>query len=174
MGGRDFYLIAISFFFHYYGFLLLPPFFIMNVSTRERLLGFVQKRIMTDDGWRYFCCECNEYHHIDEFYKAPGRPFGIFSSCSKSKTKNKTRASKKDQSLNSVDVSHLKLNKVQERDIENTIEFLEKIGYDTTGNVHQQFMKKYEKQIQEALSKRPQNPKLPINSSTKSGMAKQK
>ena len=130
-------------------------------STRERLLGYVVKRVMTDEGWRYYCTECCDYHPIQQFYKAANRPFGIFSHCSKLKhpTKKKNRIT--DPSLSKVDTSHLKLNKVNEEDIKNTIDFLEQIGYDTTGNVHEQFIKKYENEIQRAISKRHANPNDP-------------
>ena len=63
--------------------------------------------------------------------------------------------------MSKVDTSHLKLNKVNEEDIKNTIDFLEQIGYDTTGNVHEQFIKKYENEIQRAISKRHANPNDP-------------
>lgn len=116
---------------------------------------------MTDDGWRYFCSECNDYHHYDAFYKAPSRPFGIFSSCSKSKNLHKSPRTKKDPSLDKIDTSYLKLNKVDEDDVKDTIDLLEQMGYNTTGNVHQQFLKKYQNEIQKALSKRHKNPNEP-------------
>lgn len=123
-------------------------------STEERLLGFVLKRIMTDEGWKYFCTECSEYHHYDAFYRAPGRPFGIFSTCSKQKQKTKGRGTKIDHSLDKIDTSHLKLNKVSQEHIEETIDLLKLLGYDTSGNVHEQFIKKHQYEIKENLPKR--------------------
>ena len=124
-------------------------------STKERLQGFVQRRIMTDSGWKYFCTECNDYHPADDFYKAANRPFGLFSHCSKTR-QNKNK--KGEPALRNVDTTHLKLNKVTEEDIQNTLEVLTKFGYDTTGNVHEQFLKKYENEIKNAISQRQKNP----------------
>jgi hypothetical protein len=128
-------------------------------STQERLLGFVQRRIMTEQGWVYHCSECCVYHPIENFYKNANRPFGIFSSCSKMKGKGSKTKPKIDPSLAKMDTTGLKLNKVTEDDVKNTIEFLELIGYDTTGNVHEQFKIKYQYEIEKALSKRPENSK---------------
>jgi hypothetical protein len=123
-------------------------------STEERLLGFVHKRIMTDDGWRYFCTECTEYHPYDAFYRAPGRPFGIFSTCGKTKQANRAKRTKKDPTLENIDTSHLKLNKVSQDHIEETIDLLKLLGYDTSGNVHEQFLKKHQYEKKQNLPKR--------------------
>lgn len=135
----------------------------MMASTEERLLGYVQRRIMTENGWRYYCTECNDYHHYEEFYKAASRPFGIMSHCSeKRRGRFIGKREKKDPNIEKVDTSYFKLNKVTEEDIKNTLDLLNSIGYDTTGNVHEQFIKKHENEIREAVSKRQKNPKKPF------------
>lgn len=120
-------------------------------STKERLLGFSKKRILTEDGWLYFCVDCHDYHKWDAFYRNRDRPFGIMPTCSKSKKGKQTKSD--------PELAHLKLGNVTEKDIQATIDFLELMGYDTTGNVHEQFLKKYEKLLSKKselpVSKRP-------------------
>ena len=105
------------------------------LSTKDRLLGYVKKRILTEKGWLYFCEDCGDYHNIDNFYKNAARPFGIFPTCNKTKNTNK---GKRDYSMD-----YFRLNNVTEEDVIETLDLLERIGYDTTGSVHKQFMLKY-------------------------------
>ena len=109
---------------------------------------------MTDEGWRYFCSDCNDFHHIDAFYKSKEKPFGIFPSCSAAKKTHARKKREKPNSAKNVDTSYLKLNKVNDSDINNTIDLLERLGYDTTGNVHEQFLNKYKNEIRKTLSQR--------------------
>lgn len=105
------------------------------ISTRDRLLGHVKKRIMTESGWLYFCEDCSDYHPKDFFYKNTSRPFGIFPTCNKLKNRE---SGPRDYSMD-----YFRLNNVTEEDIEDTLDLLEKMGYDTCGDVHKQFITKH-------------------------------
>ena len=106
------------------------------LNTKDRLLGYVKKRIMTDQGWQYFCEDCGDYHTIEHFYKNSSRPFGIFPTCNRLK-ENKEKSSR-DYSMD-----YFRLNNVSEEDVLETLDLLERMGYDTCGSVHKQFMQKY-------------------------------
>jgi len=121
------------------------------ISTRKRLQGFVEKRILTEEGWIYFCSDCNEYHDETKFYKQKDRPYGIMSTCSHAK--RGLRDKNPDKTL-----SHLKFGNITEEDIEGTIDLLETLGYNTFGNVHEQFLKRHNGKINQD-GKRLSNPK---------------
>ncbi len=102
------------------------------ISTRQRLQGFIEKRIMTETGWRYFCADCNDYHEESKFYRQQGRPFGLMGTCSQSKKGVDKNPDKQ--------LQHLKLGNVTADDIAATIDLLNTLGYNTYGNVHEQFL----------------------------------
>lgn len=125
-------------------------------STRDRLRGYLEKRILTEQGWKYFCVGCQDYHEASKFYKTKANPWGLTSICSDHKRRNNKI---KDNSEGS---SHLKLSSITQKDIEATLDLLNTLGYNTYGNVHQQFMKKYEKYLkhhEEGLRSPTQSPR---------------
>lgn len=97
---------------------------------------FLNKRIWDKDrGVSYFCRICGTYKPEKDFYKRKGNKFGLENSCKLHHTKK----DKEDDNEN----SHLKLNKVTEKDFVGARKLLQSLGYDTTKSVHEQFKKKY-------------------------------
>lgn len=103
---------------------------------------FIQKlsrRMLLDDGWHLYCIKCGKYLHESKFIKDPATSWGYKSSC------NKCKNVKSIDLDDTVDMKHLKLSPLKERDFIETQVFLEAIGYDfhTNMTVHEQFMKKH-------------------------------
>jgi len=112
------------------------------LSTRERLTGYSKRRIMTDDGWKYFCADCNDFHPKSWFYLDQKKPFGVFPSCSRNKGAGTTKKSEKSDVL----TKHLKMQPISEDDIRIVLGFLTHLGYDVDKGVHQQWMEKKQSQ----------------------------
>jgi hypothetical protein len=121
-------------------------------STRQRLQGYIEKRILTEEGWLYFCSDCQDYHVESRFYRQTDRPYGIMGSCSQSKKGQYDRNPDKG-------LSHLKLGNISQDDIQGTIDLLETLGYNTSGNVHEQFILKHHAEINKNIQRLPDSPK---------------
>ncbi len=104
----------------------------------DRISRFQNRRLMTPDGWVYFCKLCGDYKPESEFYKNKAGHFGITYKC---KEHYKISKIKPDKST-----EHLKLNKLTDEDFEQTQKVLERLGYEFGPNslpVWQQFNKKH-------------------------------
>ena len=122
------------------------------LSTQQRLQGYTEKRILSDGGWLYFCSDCQDYHPETKFYRQADRPYGIMGSCSKNKKGQQDKNPDKG-------LSHLKLGNISKDDIQGTIDLLETLGYNTLGNVHEQFIQKHHAKINQDSQRLPDPPK---------------
>lgn len=92
-------------------------------------------RIWTENGVSYFCTGCGEYRPEKDFYKSKKHKWGIDSKC-------KIHYRKKGEN-DDIDTRYLKLNRIKQSDFDEVKEFLQRIGYDTTKNIHEQFLIKH-------------------------------
>lgn len=88
------------------------------------------------NGVSYFCPVCGQYKPEKEFYKRKNTKFGVEPRC-------RIHYSKKDKDEKDNENAHLKFGRVTEKDFVGARELLQKLGYDTTKNVHEQFKKKF-------------------------------
>lgn len=82
---------------------------------------FLSRRMMTEEGWVYFCRQCMVYKPQSEFYRRTDSKFGIEERC---KLHRKTKTDKSDPST-----SYLKLNGVKDSDFVETENLLISLGY---------------------------------------------
>lgn len=97
----------------------------------------LSRRVLTEDGWSFFCRICGEYKPESDFYKSTKTKWGIDVKCKL----HYTRKNNDDDG----EMNYLKLNPIKESDFVETQKLLEKLGYEFNGeeSVHQQFMKKH-------------------------------
>ena len=97
---------------------------------------FLNRRIWDkDNGISYFCTVCGQYRPEADFYKSKRSKWGV-------ETKCKRHYTRRDQEDDNED-SHLKFTKLSEKDFTNARELLNKLGYDTSQDVHNQFLNKH-------------------------------
>lgn len=97
---------------------------------------FLNRRIWDKDkGVSYFCTVCGQYRPEADFYKSKRSKWGIETKCKRHYTKRDVDDDDND--------SHLKFSRLTESDFKNARELLNKLGYDTSKDVHEQFMNKY-------------------------------
>jgi hypothetical protein len=108
-----------------------------------------QKRIFSDDGWLYYCSDCNGYKPENEFNEDKNRPFGKYYIC-------KEHRREKYNLKNNIDpndgLDHIKLVFVSETDEQAKDRFLEGIGYDLSKDIHKQFIQRIQKKYGKDLS----------------------
>lgn len=98
----------------------------------------INKRIWDkENGVSYFCPICGQYKPEKEFYKDSKSKWGKSTKCRLHFTKRE----KDDKGEN----DHIKFSKVTERDFIGARKLLQKLGYQTTGDVtvHEQFKKRH-------------------------------
>jgi hypothetical protein len=107
------------------------------------------RRYLGEDGRMYhFCRDCNDYKPSTEFNKCSKCPFGLHILCKehhreqnrKQYQNNKLKEKKK---LTKDDMSYLRISFPTENDYLLMKKFLEKLGYDTSKNIHNQFMERH-------------------------------
>ena len=107
-----------------------------------------EKRIFSEEGWLYYCSMCDGYKPEHEFNQDKNRPFGKYYIC-------KDHRKSKYNQANDIDpddgLDHIKLVFVSESDVEMKDRFLEKMGYDLSQNIHQQFMERVEQRYGKIL-----------------------
>lgn len=99
---------------------------------------YLNRRMLTDEGWVYFCRICGEYKPEKEFYNRKDTKFGIETRC-------KIHFTKKDEGDDGKD-NHLKLAPLTKEDFRGAQKLLEGLGYKFGKNeptVHQQFLIKH-------------------------------
>lgn len=92
--------------------------------------------MMTDDGWKYFCADCNDFHPKSWFYLDQKKPFGVFPSCNM----NKGGGGNKKGVKSDRSTKHLKMQPISDDDIRIVLNFLTKLGYDVDKPVHEQWI----------------------------------
>jgi len=109
----------------------------------------LSRRMMTKDGWVYFCTLCGDYRPESSFYKQNNYPsrWGLKSSCKLHREpKQKDNGLDKRLKDNKDDMAYFRLHNVTEKDFQETQRFLESIGYDFSPGadpVYVQFIKKH-------------------------------
>jgi hypothetical protein len=96
----------------------------------------INRRIWDKEyGVSYFCTICGQYRPEKDFYKDNKSSWGKSSRC-------KRHFTKKDKD-DDGDNAHLKFSKISESDFIGARKLLQKLGYDTSQNVAEQFNKKH-------------------------------
>ena len=91
---------------------------------KEQINFNLRRRMMTEDGWIYFCRNCGTYLPETNFYKSKTGPFKISTQC-------KLHYSKKDKDeSNDIDMEYLKLDPLQDEDFTGVQRLLETLGYE--------------------------------------------
>lgn len=102
---------------------------------------FLNRRMMTEDGWVYFCRQCMVYKPENEFYKRSDSSFGVDYRCKIHRKPGPKTTTKTDKSM-----SYLKLHTLRDSDFEETEKVLTILGYNicpTCLPVWEQFNKKH-------------------------------
>lgn len=100
--------------------------------------GNLSRRIMTDDGWSYFCNKCGVYRNESEFYRRKKSRFGIDTRCKKHYQQNQPE---------DLGMAYLNLHAVRPSDFEEAQQVLQRLGYvfcPDCPSVHEQFIKKHQ------------------------------
>ena len=98
-------------------------FFGIFISMADNKVQRMQKRrILSAEGWLYFCNQCGDYKPEEEFYKSKSTPFGFTYKC-KLHFKYDEPADPK--------LDYLKLNPITDDDLEETEKVLNNMGYKT-------------------------------------------
>jgi len=107
--------------------------------TRNNFKQYLSRRMMSKDGWVYFCRQCGTYLPEKDFYKRKDTPWGLDVSCKNHGQKIKTEYD--------PEMEYLKLNPLTEQDFYETQEVLKMMGFcfDCGKTVHEQFMEKHKK-----------------------------
>jgi hypothetical protein len=97
----------------------------------------LSRRILSEDGWMFFCRICGKYQPETDFYKKKDSKWGIDSKCKLHYQRN----NKEDEDKS---MEHLKLDPIKEEDFKNVQELLELMGYTFNGKktIHEQFVEK--------------------------------
>jgi len=112
------------------------------MNKEDGLDKYLSRRIITEDGMSYFCRICGTYKPENDFYKRKGSKWGVDYKCKIHSTK------KEPDDDGSMD--YLKLDPLTEEDFIQTGKLLERMGYDISKNIHQQFLERYEKIIRDS------------------------
>ena len=99
--------------------------------------GNLSRRMMTDEGWVYFCNVCGEYKGKKQFYSRSKAPFKIDTKC---------KIHNKKQLEDDAEMKYLNLHGVRKEQFDEAQLVLERLGYlfcDGCPSVHQQFLKKH-------------------------------
>ena len=97
---------------------------------------FINRRIWDkEEGLSYFCSICGKYKPEKDFYKRKNSKWGVESRC-------KIHFTKKGK-LEDKEGDHLKFNRLTEQDFIGARNLLQKLGYDTTKDVHKQFKERH-------------------------------
>lgn len=91
----------------------------MNMGN-ERIQRLQKRRILSDNGWLYFCNQCGDYKTEAEFYKSKSTPFGVTGKC---------RLHFKYEDPADPEFEYLKLNPITDEDLDQTKIVLEKLGF---------------------------------------------
>jgi len=87
----------------------------------SKIQAYLKRRMLTDEGWVYFCSLCGDYKLETEFYKSKQNPFGLTYKCKIHYKKDKTPID--------PTTEYIKLVNVTDSDFEQTQRLLEVLGY---------------------------------------------
>lgn len=107
----------------------------------KRFEQYLSRRILTEQGWMFFCRICGDYKPESTFYKSSKTQWGIDTKC-------KSHYKKYGPTAEDKTVSHLKLGPIRESDFYYLQVFLEKMGYEfgpDKPTVHEQFLERMKK-----------------------------
>ena len=99
---------------------------------------YLKRRMLTEEGWVYFCRICGTYKPEDEFYTSKTGPFRIDTKCKEHYTR------KEDDDNGEMD--YIKLDPLKEEHFYETQIVLKNLGYEIGPDslpVHIQFNKKH-------------------------------
>ena len=82
---------------------------------------YLKRRMLTDDGWQYFCRICGNYKPVSSFYTSKTGPFRIDTKCKEHYTRKE-----KD---NDSQMDYLKLDPLKETHFHQSQILLETLGY---------------------------------------------
>ncbi len=98
----------------------------------------LSRRVLTEEGWSFFCSICGCYLHESKFYKSKKTKWGIDNKCKE----HYTRKEPDDDG----EMDYLKLNPITESDFIETQKLLQRMGYKfgpDEKSVHDQFMDRH-------------------------------
>lgn len=99
---------------------------------------YLDRRIWhKEHGVSYWCSICGEYKPESDFYKSKRTKWGVDRNC-----KEHYRLGKEDR-----ETAYLQFNNFKKSDFVNALALLQSLGYDTSKNVHEQFMERYKDKI---------------------------
>lgn len=99
---------------------------------------YLKRRMLTDEGWVYFCRICGTYKPVDDFYQSKTGPFRIDTKCKE----HYTRREEGDKG----DMDYLNLDPLKENHFYQSQILLQNLGYEIGPDkdpVHIQFNKKH-------------------------------
>jgi len=99
----------------------------------------LRRRMLSEEGWVYFCRICGKYLPESEFYKSKAGGFGIQTKCKHHYKKNSVEPY-------DPEMEYLKLQPIQDDDFYETQKLLESLGYEFGPGkepVYKQFEKKH-------------------------------
>jgi len=105
---------------------------------KQQINNNLNRRMMTETGWVYFCRICGTYLPEKNFYKSKSGPFGFDRKC---KIHYTTRETDDDGEMD-----YLKLNPLRDEDFIDVQRLLETLGYsfqEDAPPVHIQFNKRH-------------------------------
>lgn len=107
--------------------------------AKKQFQQYLSRRVMSPDGWTFFCRICGNYLPETEFYKSKQSDWGIDTKC-------KLHYTKKDKD-DDGEMDYLKLGPLKEKDFIDAQKLLTSMGYEfgTDKTIHQQFTEKWEK-----------------------------
>lgn len=95
--------------------------FIFIDMGNKKIESFLNRRMMTETGWLYFCRLCGEYKHESQFYNSKHTPFGKTYKCKVHYIKDKEPAD--------PEYDYLKMNPISDKDFVETERILKTLGY---------------------------------------------
>lgn len=103
---------------------------------KQQFQQYLSRRILTKDGWCFFCRICGTYLPETDFYKSKNSNWGIDTRCKLHYGKKET----------DDDMDYLKLDPLKEKDFIDTQKLLQKMGYKfgTDKSIHEQFIEKWQ------------------------------
>lgn len=87
----------------------------------KKMQSFLNRRMLSENGWLLFCRLCGEYKLESEFYNSKTTPFGKTYKCKEHYQKSTTETSD--------EFDYLKMNPISDKDFEGTEKVLKSLGY---------------------------------------------
>lgn len=103
---------------------------------KQEFQQYLSRRVLTKDGWSFFCRICGTYLPETDFYKSRSGNWGMDTRCKIHYTRK--------ESDDGMD--YLKLDALKEKDFIEAQKLLQRMGYKfgTDKSIHQQFLDKWQ------------------------------